>query len=127
MRIIDIYEDLVRSPAEIVIEFSLSVLDALETAKTKQMGFAPLTVAVLDAAYAAAIDPALTPVLSAALVVLQIVVLAGAGILTYQDAVRARNKRARRQRRAEVARSRAAFEQALERRQTAGYDRRVCA
>lgn len=94
---------------------------------TKQMGFAPLTVAVLDAAYAAAIDPALTPVLSAALVVLQIVVLAGAGILTYQDAVRARNKRARRQRRAEVARSRAAFEQALERRQAVGYGRRVCA
>ena len=94
---------------------------------TKQAGFAPLTVAVLDASFASVIDPALTPGLSAALVVLQLVVLAGAGILSYQDAVRARNKRARRIRRQEVARSRAAFERALEQRQTMGSARRVCA
>lgn len=94
---------------------------------TRQAGFAPLAVAVLDAAFAGAIDPSLTPRLSAALAVLQVVVLAGAGLLSYQDAVRARNKRARRARRQEVARSRAAFERALEQRQNRGVARRVCA
>jgi len=94
---------------------------------TKQAGFAPLTVAVLDAAFAGAIDPARTLWLSAALVVLQLVVLAAAGLLTYQDAVRARNKRARQVRRQEIARSRAAFDRALEQRQAAGARRRVCA
>ena len=94
---------------------------------TKQAGFAPLVVAVLDATFAAAIDPAHTPWLSAALVALQVVVLTAAAVLTHQDAVRARNKRARRARRQEIARSRAAFEQALEQRQAVGGVRRVCA
>ena len=94
---------------------------------TKQAGFAPLVAAVVDASFASAIDPTLTPWLSAALMVLQVVVLAAATVLTYQDAVRARNKRARRARRQEIARSRAAFEQALERRQVMGGARRVCA
>ncbi len=94
---------------------------------TKQVGFAPLTVAVLDAAFAGVIDPARTPWLSVALVALQVVVLSAAALMTYQDAVRARNKRARRARRQEIARSRAAFERALEQRQTAVRDRRVCA
>ena len=94
---------------------------------TKQAGFAPLAVAVLDASFASVIDPSLTPGLSAALVVLQVVVLAGAGFLAREDAVRARNKRARRIRRQEVARSRAAFDRALEQRQNMGATRRVCA
>ena len=94
---------------------------------TKQAGLAPLAVAVLDASFASVIDPSLTPVLSAALVALQVVVLAGAGILSYEDAVRARNKQARRIRRQEVARSRAAFDRALEQRQNMGGARRVCA
>lgn len=94
---------------------------------TKQAGFVPLTVALLDAAFASAIDPSLTPWLSTALVVLQVIVLAAAATLAYEDAVRARNKRARRARRQEIARSRAAFEQALERRQAAGRRQRVCA
>lgn len=94
---------------------------------TKQMGFAPLTVAVLDAAFAGVIDPARTPWLSAALVALQVVILAAAAVLTYQDAVRARNKRARRVRRQELARSRAAFDRALEQRNAVGARRRVCA
>ena len=94
---------------------------------TKQAGFAPLAVAVLDASFASVIDPSLTPGLSAALVVLQVVVLAGAGLLAREDAVRARNKRARRIRRQEVARSRAAFDRALEQRQNMGATRRVCA
>ena len=94
---------------------------------TKQMGFAPLTVAVLDAAFAGAIDPARTPWLSVALVALQVVVLSAAALMTYQDAVRARNKRARHCRQRELARSRAAFDRALEQRQTVGGARRVCA
>ena len=94
---------------------------------TKQMGFAPLTVAVLDAAFAGVIDPSRTPWLSVVLVALQVVVLSAAALMTYQDAVRARNKRARRYRQRELARSRAAFESALEQRQAAGSARRVCA
>ena len=94
---------------------------------TKQAGFAPLAVAVLDASFASVIDPSLTPGLSTALVVLQVAVLAGAGLLAREDAVRARNKRARRIRRQEVARSRAAFDRALEQRQSMGATRRVCA
>ena len=94
---------------------------------TKQAGFVPLTVAGLDAAFAGLIDPARTPWLSLALVALQVVVLAAAAALTYEDAVRARNKRARAARRREIARSRAAFEQALEQRSVSQHRQRVCA
>ncbi len=86
---------------------------------TRQAAFIPLTTAVVDAAFAGQLDLLLTPVLSAMLVVLQLVILSASGLLFYQDAVRARNKRARRQRRREVAASRAAFEQAAARRQQA--------
>ncbi len=87
---------------------------------TRQAAFIPLVVAVVDAAFAGQLDLLLTPVLSAMLVVLQLVILSASGVLFYQDAVRARNKRARRQRRREVAASRAAFEQAAARRQQTG-------
>ena len=53
--------------------------------------------------------------------------LAAAAALTYEDAVRARNKRARAARRREIARSRAAFEQALEQRSVSQHRQRVCA
>lgn len=116
----------------LILDILLAVLAVFMLLKghygvTKQMAFVPMTVAVLDAAFAGVIDPALTPVLSTALVVLQGVVLGAAGLLTYQDAVRARNKRARRLRRQEIARSRAAFQQALERREAAARRRCVCA
>ena len=92
---------------------------------TRQAGFVPLAVAAVDAAFAGLLDPSLTPVLSALLVVLQVVILAAAGLLLYEDAVRARNKRARRQRRHELAASRAAFEQAAARKER--VRRPVCA
>ena len=85
---------------------------------TRQAGFVPLVVAVVDAAFAAQLDPALTPVLSGVLIALQLVILAAGSVLLYEDAVQARNKRARRRRRRELAASRAAFEQAAQRHET---------
>ena len=79
---------------------------------TRQLALAPLVTAALDAAFAARIDPSLTPVLSALLIVLQGVILLGGAMLLYQDRVRARNRQARRRRRQQLARYRAAFEQA---------------
>ena len=94
---------------------------------TKQAAFAPLAVAVLDASCAAAIDPALTPWLSTALIVLQVIILGAAVTLAYEDAVHARNKRARRTRRHQLAHSREAFQQALEQRRASDCRRRICA
>ena len=93
---------------------------------TRQAAWVPLAVALIDISVVGSINPSLTPALSALLVVLQIVVLGASGAMLRQDVVRARNKRARRLRRQEVARSREAFEQALGQRQSAPA-RRVCA
>lgn len=82
---------------------------------TRQAAFVPLATAVVDAAFAGQLDPLLTPVLSALLIALQLVILTTAGLLLHQDAVRVRNKRTRRQRRRELALSRAAFQQAAAR------------
>ena len=79
---------------------------------TRQLAITPLVTAALDAAFATRIDPSLTPVLSALLVVLQGVILLGGAMLLHQDRVRARNRQARRQRRRQLARYQAAFEQA---------------
>ena len=79
---------------------------------TRQMALAPLVTAALDAAFAACIDPSLTPWLSAMLIVLQGVILFGGTMLLYQDRVRVRNRQARRRRRQQLARYQAAFEQA---------------
>ncbi len=92
---------------------------------TRQAAFLPLTVAVIDAVFAAQVTLSLTPVLSAVLVALQLVIFAGSGVLLYEDRVHARNKQSRRRRRRDLARSRAAFEQAAARREQT--DRRVCA
>lgn len=94
---------------------------------TKQAAFAPLAVAVLDASCAAAIDPSLTPWLSTALILLQVVILGAAVTLAYEDAVHARNKRSRRTRRRQLAHSREAFRQALEQRRVSERHHRVCA
>ena len=94
---------------------------------TKQAAFVPMAVAVLDATFASVLEPSLIPWLSTAKIVLQVVILASAAVLARQDAVRARNKRARRNRRQELARSRAAFDRALEQRQEAPRRYRVCA
>lgn len=79
---------------------------------TKQAAFGPIVVAVIDASTALQVNPAATPVLYGLLIALQVVVLSAGSVVLYQDVVRARNKRARRQRRQELARSREAFEQA---------------
>ena len=94
---------------------------------TKQAAFVPMAVAVLDASFASLLTSSLLPWLTIAKIVLQVVILASAALLARQDAVRARNKRARRSRRQELARSRAAFDRALEQRQTATRRQRVCA
>ena len=83
---------------------------------TRQMAVVPLGAALLDTLTFGAVNPALTPALSALLVVLQVVILSlSVGVLR-EDAARARMKRARRRRREEMARDRAAFDRAAQRR-----------
>ncbi len=94
---------------------------------TRQAALVPLAVAVLDGSVVLQFDPTITPVLSAALVALQVVILACGSLMAYRDAVCARQKRARRMRRRQVAESRAAFEQALAQKGRAATGRRVCA
>lgn len=91
--------------------------------RTRQAGIAPLVMAALDCAFVTKLNPSATRVLSAILAVLQIAVLAAGGLALYQDRVRAKNKALRRQRRHDIARSRAAFENTAARRETL----RVCA
>ena len=99
------------------IDLALAAVAALMILKghygiTRQVAVVPLAVALVDAAFAAQLQLALTPVLSALLIALQVAILSvSAGVLR-EDMVRARNKRNRRRRREELARSRAAFEQA---------------
>ena len=92
--------------------------------RTRQAGFAPLVTAVLDGAFAAQIDAAATPILSAILLVLQAVVLVAGAVALYQDRVQAKKKATRRRRRREIARCRAAFEQAAEQQRAS---LRICA
>lgn len=94
---------------------------------TRQMAIVPLGAALLDTMALGAVNPALTPALSGLLVVLQVVILATGSLALYNDAVRARNKRARRARRRELEKTRAAFEQALEQQGKVIPMRRVCA
>ncbi len=79
---------------------------------TKQLGFAPLIVAALDASCVSAVTYMTTPVLSVLLTGLQLTVLLGSATLLYQDRVHARNKQERRRRRREILRTQAAFENA---------------
>ena len=94
---------------------------------TRQMAIVPLGAAVLDTMTFGAVTPSMTPGLSALLVVLQVVILATGSLVLYQDKVRAHNKQARRARRRELEKSRAAFEQALEQQGKVIPMRRVCA
>ncbi len=82
---------------------------------TRQLAFAPLLVAALDASFASVITYTATPVLSALLSLLQLTVLVGSALVLYQDRVRARNKQQRRRRRRDILHTQAAFEQARER------------
>lgn len=103
------------------IDLALALVAALMLVKghfgiTRQLAAVPLTVALLDAAFAAHIDLALTPVLSALLIALQVVILTLSAAVLREDALRARMKRTRRRRHEEMRRDRAAFDQAAQRR-----------
>lgn len=82
---------------------------------TRQLALAPLLVALLDVSFADVITYGATPVLSALLTLLQLIVLVGSALVLYQDRVRARNKQQRRRRRRDILHTQAAFEQARER------------
>ena len=84
---------------------------------TRQLAFAPLIVALVDVSFAHQLQLSLTPFLSGLLIFLQVVILFGSGVVLRHDRVQVRNKQARRERRRQVARTRAAFEAAAERRQ----------
>ena len=103
------------------IDVALALLAALMILKghyniTRQMAMVPLAVALVDAAFATQLQLSLTPVVSALLIALQVIILAASGEMLREDMVRARNKMNRRRRREELARSRAAVEQAAQRR-----------
>ena len=91
---------------------------------TRQAALVPMTIAVLDASFYGLLSQSALGVVT---LCLQVLVLAVSGLMLYQDAVRARNKQARRARRQALARSREAFEQALEQKGSVPSRRRVCA
>lgn len=94
---------------------------------TRQAALVPLVVALLDGSTVLHFDPTLTPILSAAMISLQVVILSCGTLMAYKDAVHARQKRARRARRHQVVESRKAFEQALARKGRVAVSPRVCA
>ncbi len=96
----------------LLVTLGIGMLLGSRYGTTRQLAVAPLVTAALDMAFAAQITPSPTPVLSALLVVLQGVILATGALMLYQDRVRAHNQQARRRRRRQMARYRAAFEQA---------------
>ena len=81
---------------------------------TRQLAVVPLVVALVDASFASQIDLALTPVVSALLVVLQVAILTVSTAVLREDMARARMKRNRRRRREEMARDQEAFRRASE-------------
>ena len=104
-----------------VIDLVLALVAALMIVKghygiTRQVAAVPLAVALVDAAFATQVQLSLTPVLSAIVIALQVIILTVSGAILREDMVRARNKMNRRRRREELARTRAAFEQAAQRR-----------
>ena len=103
------------------IDLALALVAALMIVKghygiTRQLAAVPLAVALIDAAFATQLDLALTPVLSALVILLQVVILSLSAAVLREDALRARMKRARRHRRQQHQSDRAAFEQAAQRR-----------
>ena len=103
------------------IDLALALVAALMILKghyaiTRQLAAVPLAVALVDAAFATQLQLSLTPVISALVIALQLVILAASGEMLREDAIQARNKRNRRTRREALARDRAAFQQAAQRR-----------
>ena len=104
-----------------VIDLALALVAALMIVKghygiTRQLAAVPLAVALIDAVFASQLDLALTPVLSAAVILLQVVILSLSAAVLREDALRARMKRTRRIRRQQQERDRAAFDAAAQRR-----------
>ena len=104
-----------------VIDLALALVAALMIVKghygiTRQLAAVPLAVALIDAVFASQLDLALTPVLSAAVILLQVVILSLSVVMLRQDALHARAKQVRRRRRQEQARDRAAFDRVAQRR-----------
>ena len=103
------------------IDLGLALVAALMLVKghfgiTRQLAAVPLVVALVDAVFAAQIDLALTPVISALLIVLQVAILVLSAAVLREDAMRARMKRTRRRRREQMSRDRAVFDEAARRR-----------
>ncbi len=100
------------------IDLGLALVAALMLLKgnyaiTRQMASVPLVVALVDASFATQLQLSLTPVVSALLILLQVIILTVSSAMLRQDAIHARQQRARRRRREEVARARAAIEQTM--------------
>ena len=104
------------------IDLGLALVAALMMVKghysiTRQLAAMPLAVALVDAAFAAQLNLALTPVLSALVILLQVVILTLSAAVLREDALRARAKRFRRIRRQQQERDRATFDRAAQRRE----------
>ena len=102
------------------IDLGLALVAALMLVKghfgiTRQLAAVPLVVALVDALFAAQIDLALTPVVSALLIVLQLIILTLSAAILREDAIHARMKRTRRRRREQMSRDRAVFDEAAQR------------
>ena len=100
------------------MDLALALVAALMLLKgnytiTRQMAAVPLVVALVDATFAPQLQLSLTPVVSALLIALQVVILTVSSAVLREDAIHARQQRARRRRRDEVARARAAIEQTV--------------
>ena len=100
------------------IDLALALVAALMLLKgnyaiTRQMAAVPLVVALVDASFATRLQLSLTPVVSALLIALQVIILTVSSVMLREDAIHACQQRARRRRREEVARARAAIEQTM--------------
>ena len=81
---------------------------------TRELALVPLLTAAADAAFAAQLTPELTPIISAALLLLQAVILFVSVALTAADRAKARRKEERYRRRMQLAQARDAFDHSLE-------------
>lgn len=106
----------------LLIDVGLALVAALMILRghynvTRQLAAVPLVVALVDAAFATQVQLSLTPVVSALLVALQVMILALSSEVLREDCVHARNKANRRRRREALARDRAAFQRATQQRE----------
>ncbi len=96
------------------IDLALALVAALMLLRghyniTRQMAAVPLVVSLVDAAFATQIHLSLTPVISALLIVLQVLILTVSVGVLREDMARARQRRARRRREEAITRARASM------------------